>query len=146
MQRGEQIDIFLGQLTEIRDQLTCIGATPDEEMLERTALNVVLEDWQIFVQSFLARLKLLDWEELWAALRQEEIKQLTKAGSSGKGVRIKERGRRGCCSSICGKAGETEEGGETEEEGPLQSQVLPLWGNGSLCEPVSKEKEQGRGF
>jgi hypothetical protein len=27
---------------------------------------------------------------LWAAIRQEEIRQVSKAGSSGKGVRIKE--------------------------------------------------------
>jgi len=31
-----------------------------------------------------------DWEELWAALRQEEIRRVSKAGSSRKGVRIKE--------------------------------------------------------
>jgi len=30
-----------------------------------------------------------DWEEMWAALRQEEIRRLSKAGSSGKGVRTK---------------------------------------------------------
>lgn len=49
MQRGEQTNIFLGRLTEIRDQLTSIGATPDEEMLVRTALNTVSEDWEEFV-------------------------------------------------------------------------------------------------
>jgi len=49
MQKGEQIDTFLGCLKEIRDQLTSIGATPDEEMMVRTALNAVSEDWEIFV-------------------------------------------------------------------------------------------------
>ena len=44
----------------------------------------------MFVQSILDRSTLPDWEELWAALCQEEIIRLTKAGSSGKGVRIKE--------------------------------------------------------
>ena len=29
MQKGEQIDVFLGRLKEICDQLTSIGATPD---------------------------------------------------------------------------------------------------------------------
>jgi len=56
----------------------------------RTALNTVSEDSEVFVQSILGRTSLPDWEELWAALRQEEIRRLTKAGNSGKGVRIKE--------------------------------------------------------
>eukprot|EP00253_Pinus_taeda_P028620 PITA_28620 len=60
MQKGEQIDTFL-----------------------------VSEDWVVFVQSILGRSTLPDWEELWAALCQEEIRRLNKAGRSGKGVRIK---------------------------------------------------------
>ena len=48
MQKGEQIDHFLGELKEIRDQLTSIGATPDVEMMVRTALNVVSEEWETF--------------------------------------------------------------------------------------------------
>lgn len=64
MQKGEQIDVFLGRLKEIRDQLTTIGATPDQELMVRTALNVVFEDWETFVQSILGRMSLPDWEEL----------------------------------------------------------------------------------
>jgi len=30
-----------------------------------------------------------NWEELWEALHQEEIRRLTKAGSSSKGARVK---------------------------------------------------------
>ena len=56
----------------------------------RTALNAVSEDWETFVQSILGRATLPSWEEMWVALRQEELRRLTKAGSSGKGVRIKE--------------------------------------------------------
>ena len=37
----------------------------------------------------MARSTLPDWEELWAGLRREEIRRLTKVGSSGKGLRIK---------------------------------------------------------
>ena len=33
---------------------------------------------------------LSDWEEMWATLCQEEIRRLSKAGSSGKGIKIKE--------------------------------------------------------
>ena len=89
MQKGKQIDYFLGQLKEIHDQLTSIGATPDDEILMRTALNAVFEEWEIFVQSILGKASLPDSKELWGTLRQEEIRQLTKTGGSSKGVWIK---------------------------------------------------------
>ena len=56
----------------------------------RTALNAVSKDWEVFLQSTLGRTSLPDWEELWAALCQEEIRRVSKARNSGKGVRIKE--------------------------------------------------------
>lgn len=56
----------------------------------RTTLNAVSKDWEVFVQSILGRATPLDWEEMRAALRQEEIRRLSKAGNSGKGIRIKE--------------------------------------------------------
>ena len=49
MQKGEQINPFLGRLKEIRDQLTSIRATPDQELMVRIAPNAVLEDWEVFV-------------------------------------------------------------------------------------------------
>ena len=36
MQKGEQIDLFLNRLQGIRDQLTSIGATPNQEFMVRT--------------------------------------------------------------------------------------------------------------
>jgi len=56
----------------------------------RTTLNVVSEDWEVFVQSILCRVTLPDWEEMWASLCQEEIRRLNKARSNDKGIRIKE--------------------------------------------------------
>jgi len=56
----------------------------------RTTLNAVSGDWEVFVQSILGRPTLLDWEEMWATFRQEEIRRLSKVGSSGKGIRINE--------------------------------------------------------
>ena len=47
-------------MKEIGDQLTAIGATPDEEMMVRNALNAVSEDWEVFVQNLLGRASLLD--------------------------------------------------------------------------------------
>lgn len=37
----------------------------------------------------LGRVTLFDWEEMWASLRQEEIRRLSKVGSNDKGIRIK---------------------------------------------------------
>jgi len=53
------------------------------------ALNAVFEDWETFVQSILGRADLPGWEEMWEALRQEQIRRLTKVGSSSKGGQIK---------------------------------------------------------
>ena len=53
-------------------------------------MNAVSEDWEVFVQSILGRATLPHWEEMWAALRQDEIRRLSKEGSSRKGIKIKE--------------------------------------------------------
>ena len=54
MKKREPIDIFLGGLNEIRDQLTSIGATLDQELMVRTTLNAVSKDWEVFVQVYWA--------------------------------------------------------------------------------------------
>jgi len=74
MKKGEQIDTFLGGLNEIQDQLTAIEAMPDQELMVRTTLNAVSEDWEVFVQSILGRGTLPPWDEMWVALRHEEIR------------------------------------------------------------------------
>lgn len=55
MKKGEPIDTFLGGLNEIRDQLTTIEAMSNQELMVRTTLNAVSEDWEVFVQSILGR-------------------------------------------------------------------------------------------
>lgn len=65
-----------------------MGSTSDPEFMVRIALNAVSEDWETFVQSILGRATLPSWEEMWSALRQKEIRKLTKAESSSKGVRV----------------------------------------------------------
>lgn len=69
----------------------------------RTTLNAVSEDWEVFVHSKLGRSSLPDWEELWAALRQEEMRRVTKAWSSGKGVRIKKEEEEDAALASAGK-------------------------------------------
>eukprot|EP00253_Pinus_taeda_P033123 PITA_33123 len=70
---------------------------------------------------------------MWAALRQEEIKRLSKEGRSGNGIRIKEEEEDVALASE-GKQ-------EKQKKGPLQGQMLPLWGALSLCDQVSKEED-----
>ena len=91
MKKGEPIDTFLGGLNEIRDQLTAIGAALDQELMVRTTLNAISEDWEVFVQSILGRGTLLPWDEMWAALREEEIRQQSKIGSSSKRIKVKKQ-------------------------------------------------------
>ena len=59
MKKGEPIDTFLEGQNEIRDQFIAIEATSDQELMVRTALKVVSEDWEVFVQSILGRASLL---------------------------------------------------------------------------------------
>ena len=68
MMKGEEIDPFLFRLQAIQDQLVGIGATPDEGLLVRIALNAVSEDWETFVQSILGRAALPSWADMWAIL------------------------------------------------------------------------------
>ena len=44
MQKGEQIDHFLGRLKEIRDQPTSIRTTPNHGLMVRTTLNAISEE------------------------------------------------------------------------------------------------------
>jgi len=106
MQKGEEISPFLLMLQRIHDQLTFVGATPDGEFMIKTALNAVTEDRETFVQSIFGRASLPSWEEMWAALWQEEIRRLTKAGSSNKGVRIKEEEEEDATLTLAGQQGQ----------------------------------------
>ena len=63
--------------------MIAMGANPDEGLLVRTTLNAVSEKWETFVQSILGRATLPSWVDMWAILRQEEIKLFNKRQSSG---------------------------------------------------------------
>ena len=76
MTKGEDMKHFLFRLQSIRDQLTSTGATVDDDVMVRTTLNADTDEWETFVQSILGHL--LDWDSLWAVLRQEELRRFTK--------------------------------------------------------------------
>ena len=69
MTKGEDMEHFLFRLQVIRDELTTTGATVDDAVIVRTALNAVTDEWETFVQSILGRADLLDWNSLWSILR-----------------------------------------------------------------------------
>ena len=68
MQKGEGIDPFLTRIQEVRDHFAAVGAAPQPSKLVRLALNSVLQDWQVFVQSILGRDTLPRWDKIWANL------------------------------------------------------------------------------
>ena len=39
------------------------------------SLNSFSEEWQVFVQSILGRAALPNWDEMWATLKQEELRR-----------------------------------------------------------------------
>ena len=70
--------------------MTAIEATLDQELMVRTTLNAVSEDWEVFVQSMLGRGTLPPWDKMWAAPRQEGIRRQSKKGRSNKGIKFKQ--------------------------------------------------------
>ena len=89
MHKGEEINPFLFRLQTIKDQLIAMGATPDDGIMVRTALNAVTDEWETFVQSNLGRAQLPNWGDMWEILRQEEIRRITKREFNNGGVKIK---------------------------------------------------------
>ena len=78
MTKGEDMEHFLFRLQSIRDQLTTISAKVEDDVMVRTALNAVTNEWETFVQSILGRADLPDWDSLWSILQQEELRRFTK--------------------------------------------------------------------
>ena len=116
MMKGEEIDSFLFKLQAIRDQLIGMGANPDEGLLVRTALNVVSEEWETFVQSIQGRAMLPSWADMWAILHQKEIRRITKKQSNS--------GRSGSARVKKEEEEDAALASREEEEGPLQGLVL----------------------
>jgi len=93
-QKWKRIDPFLTKLQETRDELTAVESTPQGSEMARQALNSISKEWQVFVQSILSRATLPNWNEMWAALKQDELRRdLVKCkldGSSSSGSKPKE--------------------------------------------------------
>ena len=68
MNKGEEINPFLFRLQSIRDQLIAMGVKVEDDVMVRTALNAVTDEWKTFVQSILGRQDLPSWDDMWAIL------------------------------------------------------------------------------
>ena len=55
MAKGEEIEPFLSRLQAIWDQLTGMGVKMEDDVMVRTTLNAVTEEWETFVQSHSGR-------------------------------------------------------------------------------------------
>ena len=89
MTKGEDMEHFLFRLQSIRDRLTAMGATVDDDVIVRTALNALTDEWETFVQSILGRADLPDWDNLWSILHQEELRRFTKKQYSSRSSKVK---------------------------------------------------------
>lgn len=69
------MDPFLMKLKETCDELSTTRHTPQDSELVRLTLNSISNEWQVFVQSILGRATLLNWDETWAAIKQEELRR-----------------------------------------------------------------------
>ena len=50
-----------------------MGAKMEDDVMVRTALIAVTDEWETFFQSILDRADLPEWDNLWAIMRQEEL-------------------------------------------------------------------------
>ena len=48
MNKGEEIDPFLFKLQTIKDQLISMGVKVEDDVMVRTALNAVSDEWERF--------------------------------------------------------------------------------------------------
>ena len=50
MAKGEDMEHVIFRLQSIRDQLTATGAKVEDDVIVRTTLKAVTDEWEIFVQ------------------------------------------------------------------------------------------------
>jgi len=74
--------MYLNKLTSCRDELASVGVVTANDDMVSLALLGLPKSWHSYQDSVNGREKLLDWEQLWSDLMQEEIRWSTRDGSS----------------------------------------------------------------
>eukprot|EP00253_Pinus_taeda_P017355 PITA_17355 len=80
--KGDTISTYLNKLTTCRDELASVGITIADDDMVSLALLGLPKSWNNYHESVNGRKKLSDWERLWSDLMQEEIRRITRDGSS----------------------------------------------------------------
>jgi hypothetical protein len=82
MEKGDTIPKYLTKFVQCRDELGSVGITNTADDLVSLVLLGLSKSWHCYQDSVNGREKLLDWEQLWLDLVQEEFKRNTRDGSS----------------------------------------------------------------
>jgi hypothetical protein len=78
MLKNESVTSYLGQYTQIRDDLAAAREVVDPDSMVRTALNNFIKPWGPFVRGIVAREIMPTWERLWDDSIQEETRVTSK--------------------------------------------------------------------
>ena len=65
MRKGESIQDYFTRVSHLREQLSAIGDTLDEDELVMTALNGLTRPWGSFIQTLCARKESMKFDIVW---------------------------------------------------------------------------------
>jgi len=74
MEKGNSIPKYLTKFTQCRDELGSVKITVAKDDLVSLALLGLPKSWHSYQDSVNGREKVLEWEQLWPDLVQEEIR------------------------------------------------------------------------
>ena len=66
-----------------------MGVKVEDDVMVKTALNAVTEEWETFVQSILGRTDLPNRDSMWVIYHQEDLHQFTKRQHSTRSSKVK---------------------------------------------------------
>jgi hypothetical protein len=78
MLQDESVTSFIGQYTQIIDELGAVGEVVDLDSMVRTTLNNFTKPWGPFVRGIIAREIMPTWVRLWDDFVQEETRLISK--------------------------------------------------------------------
>ena len=82
MEKGNNIPKYLMKFFQCRDELGSVGIIVVDDDLVSLALLGLPKSWHSYQEFVNGQEKLPDWERIWFDLVQEEIRQITRDGSS----------------------------------------------------------------
>ena len=73
MSKGEFVQDYFTRIAQIKEKLTAIGDTLDEDELFMTSLNGLTRPWDSFIQTLCARKESMKFDIVWEDCIQEEL-------------------------------------------------------------------------